>query len=96
MFLLSQTKNDLLWDPLKALMNEWRHRRCAYYPFSLSLSFFLTLGTSSVIVQWNAMCMGFTARAVRLLYGPTVGAETIVFQLCVFTPSSDLQQALSG
>ena len=61
---MSHTKNDKLWDALKSLLNEWRHRR-------------------PVILQWNAMCLGLTARAVRLLYGPSVGADTIHFMLCV-------------
>ena len=31
-----------------------------------------------VIAHWNNLCFGFTNRVIRLLYGPSEGAEVLV------------------
>jgi hypothetical protein len=59
-FLRSSSRNDSLWDGLKILMEDWRHRR-------------------PTVMQWNTMCTGLLSRVMRVLYGPSVGNDLVIF-----------------
>ncbi|RKO93932.1 hypothetical protein BDK51DRAFT_11033, partial [Blyttiomyces helicus] len=46
----------------------------------------------AVIHQWNATILGLTQRVVRLLYGPTEGADSVFIHVNAYTVSLDLSQ----